>query len=94
MRMEIAREKEILPLHEFGWLHNDERATFWLCSYLFYSDNYNKMITGIENSFIQNASIMPGTIQYPLMNITHWDFMTCLIVIMGELNASSDSLIH
>ncbi|MEC9590819.1 hypothetical protein RCT29_05925 [Escherichia coli] len=65
MRMEIAREKEILPLHEFGWLHNDERATFWLCSYLFYSDNYNKMITGIENSFIQNASIMPGTIQYP-----------------------------
>lgn len=65
MKMGIAREKEILPLHEFDWIHNDERATLWLCNYLFYGYNYNKMITGIENSFIQNLTMISGTIQYP-----------------------------
>ncbi|MDS1619958.1 hypothetical protein [Escherichia coli] len=64
MRMGIAREKEILPSHEFDWINNDERATLWLCSYLFYGDNYNKMITGIEKSLGLNITMISGTIQF------------------------------
>lgn len=45
--IETAIEKEILPLHEFGWIINDERAAFWLCAYLEYS-TYSQMITNTD----------------------------------------------
>lgn len=60
--IETAIEKEILPLDEFDWIKNDERAAFWICAYLLHTPIIsNQMITGSDN--IYYPSMSPGKLQ-------------------------------
>ncbi|HCN7240666.1 TPA: hypothetical protein N6208_005383, partial [Escherichia coli] len=55
--IETAIEKEILPLDEFDWVKNDERAAFWICAYLLHTPIIsNQMITGSDNIYCPSMS--------------------------------------
>jgi len=48
--METGREENILPLEDFGWLRQDERATFWLWAYLHQVSDHTLGINPPENA--------------------------------------------
>ncbi|EFB5188758.1 hypothetical protein ABGK91_004390 [Escherichia albertii] len=58
--IETAIAKEIIPLHEFGWVYNDERAAFWLCAYLEYC-TYSQMLVDYDLTYLSKR--LSGEIQ-------------------------------